>query len=179
MQVRSLLSALGLMTAAALLPAAAHAADDGYCAANGGVQAKVHPFGNTNSDGANWVRYGGSAQACTFTDDSGASITAWSNTLTSKKPTMAALAYYAKVPWDGKGNGNPATLYCIQLGGTELIGAMGSGSGWAPEAGDPSQHHMCVFADLSAIDDWGLLYHANDIIRGKDLASVFRFANPY
>jgi hypothetical protein len=36
-----------------------------------------------------------------------------------------------------------------------------------------------MFADMSAIDDWGLLYHANDIIRGKDLSTVFKFPNPY
>ena len=179
MQLRSLMSVLSLAAAALLPAAAAHAADNGYCASTGGTLTKVYPYANTNADAANWVRYGGSTQACTYTDDSGASITAWATTLTSQKPTMAALAYYAKVPWNGQGHGNPAALYCIQIGGTQVIGAIGSGSGWAPEAGDPQQHHMCVFADMSAIDDWGLLYHANDIIRGKDLATVFKFPNPY
>jgi len=182
MPLRSLLSVLAFAASAALLPATtAHAADTteaGHCASTGGTLTQVHPFGNTNADAANWVRYGGSAQACTYTDADGARITAWAGTLTSKRPTMAALAYYAKVPWNGQGHGNPAALYCIQLGGTQLIGAMGSGSGWAAQAGD-DPHAMCMFADMSAIDDWGLLYHANDIIRGKDLATVFKFPNPY
>jgi hypothetical protein len=59
-----------------------------------------------------------------------------------------------------------------------MAGIVGSGSGWAAQAGD-APHAMCVFADMSAIDDWGLLYHTNDIIRGKDLATVFKFPNPY
>ena len=182
MQLRSLMSVLSLAAAATLLPAtaahAAPAADNGYCASTGGALTKVHPYGNTNSDAVNWVQYGGSAQACTYTDENGASITAWATTLISKKPTMAALAYYAKVPWNGQGNGNPAALYCIQIGGTQVIGAIGSGSAWATTAG-ADRRSMCMFADMSAIDDWGLLYHANDIIRGKDLSTVFKFPNPY
>lgn len=179
MQLQSLMPVLGLAAAAALLPAAtAQAADNGHCAATGGALTKVHPFGNMNANAPDWVAYGGSAQACTYTDASGASITAWASTLTSKRPTMAALAYYAKTPWNGLGNGNPAALYCIQIGGTQVIGAIGSGSGWATEAGG-TRRSMCMFADMSAIDDWGLLYNANGIIRGKDLATVFKFPNPY
>jgi hypothetical protein len=34
---------------------------------------------------------------------------------------------------------------------------------------------MCVFPDLSSIDDWGLTYHSNGIIRGRDLTDLFRF----
>lgn len=178
MHLRSLLSVLCLTAAAVAQAAPSADTAEGYCAATGGALTTVHPFGNTNSDAANWVRYGGATQACTYTDTDGARITAWAGTLTTKKPTMAALAYYAKVPWNGQGRGNPAALYCIQLGGTQLIGAMGSGSGWASTAGG-DLHSMCLFADMSAIDDWGLLYHANDIIRGKDLATVFKFPNPY
>lgn len=176
MPPKSIIHALTL--AAALLPAAAHAGDNGYCASTGGALEKVHPWGNTNAAPKDWVRYGGSTEACTYTADDGSRITIWAATLSSKLPTMAALAYYAKVPWNGRGSGNPATLYCIQLGGTEVIGVIGSGSGWAANAGD-DPHAMCMFADMSAIDDWGLLYHTNDIIRGKDLSQVLKFANPY
>lgn len=34
---------------------------------------------------------------------------------------------------------------------------------------------ICVFSDLSMIDAWGLFYHTNDIIRGKDLGTVLRY----
>lgn len=179
MSLRPLLKTLALALTTCMLPAAsAMAADDGYCASNGGVLTTVYPYANTNADASQWIRYGGSTKVCTFTDGDGASINVWAGTLTSRKPTMAALAYYAKVPWNGQGHGNPAWLYCIQLGGTEQIGVVGSGSGWATAPG-ADQRYMCHFADGSAIDDWGLLYHANDIIRGKDLDGILRFANPY
>ena len=34
---------------------------------------------------------------------------------------------------------------------------------------------LCVFADDSAIDAFGLWYHANGAIRGADLATKFRY----
>ena len=34
---------------------------------------------------------------------------------------------------------------------------------------------MCLFSDLSAIDQWGIAYYSGDIVRGTDLADVFRF----
>ena len=32
----------------------------------------------------------------------------------------------------------------------------------------------CVFPDLSSIDSWALAYHANNVVRGKDLTKIFR-----
>jgi hypothetical protein len=37
----------------------------------------------------------------------------------------------------------------------------------------------CIFPDMSSIDSWGLTYHQAGIIRGKNLAHVLRYANPY
>ena len=34
---------------------------------------------------------------------------------------------------------------------------------------------LCVFADLSFIDEWGLAYHSNGDIRGADLATVMKY----
>jgi hypothetical protein len=34
---------------------------------------------------------------------------------------------------------------------------------------------MCVFADGSAIDAFGIFYYANDTVRGADLAPLFRY----
>jgi hypothetical protein len=36
-----------------------------------------------------------------------------------------------------------------------------------------------MFPDLSSIDSWGLAYHSVGTIRGKDLAKVLRYPNPY
>jgi len=32
---------------------------------------------------------------------------------------------------------------------------------------------------MSSIDSWGLAYHSAGIIRGKDLAKVLRYSDPY
>lgn len=180
---------LGLATLAAALPLAAlaapgvpHAAvnelDTRHCTQTGGQVQALRAWANTNSAPEHWVPYGGGAYGCTYTADDGSRITLFNATLNSRAPTMATLAYYAKVPWDGIGFGNPAWLYCRQLGGAIQVGTTGSGGGWAAKRGD-DPIALCVFADRSAIDDWGLLYHSNDIVRGKDLATVLRFANPY
>lgn len=175
---------LKCMLAALALAAAgtAHAASTAWCSSTGGTPERLFAFGNTNAAPHLWMAYGGELQACAYSgvDENGytSTITLTEATLESPLPTMAALAYYAKVPWNGTGFGNPAFLYCLQLGGTEQIGAVGSGSGWAHRKG-AEVHNLCVFADQSAIDDWGLLYHSNDIIRGIDLTSVLKFANPY
>ena len=34
---------------------------------------------------------------------------------------------------------------------------------------------LCVFPDLSFIDEWGLAYHSNGDIRGKDLTTVMEY----
>ena len=52
------------------------------------------------------------------------------DTLFTTKPTLAALAYYAEVPWNGQGNGNPASFYCTQLGGAEIGATDFAGGGW-------------------------------------------------
>lgn len=158
--------------------AAPEATPAGYCKATGGTAERMLPWANTNADPALWAPYGGPTGVCAYTAADGSMMALFNQTLVSPLPTMAALAYYAKVPWDGKGFGNPAWLYCKQLGGTQQIGSMGSGSGWAARRGD-RVFSLCVFADRSAIDDWGLFYHSNDIIRGVDLATVLRFPNPY
>ncbi|HSI46684.1 MAG TPA: hypothetical protein VLA61_00270 [Ideonella sp.] len=170
------LCTLAAAHAAAFTAGEKDAAD--YCVKAGGTSSVVYPYGNTNADAAQWVRYAGSKDMCTFEAADGSQIAIWNKTLNTKMPSMAALAYYAKVPM-GSSSGNPAFAYCVnKLGGAELIGAAGSGSGWATAPGE-RVYAMCNFADGSAIDDWGLTYHSADIVRGIDLSTVLHFANPY
>ena len=35
--------------------------------------------------------------------------------------------------------------------------------------------NLCVFADGSGIDEWGIAYYSDGAIRGADLAPLFRF----
>ncbi len=181
----STISALGLALATAAAPAHAAGAAPAakvdaaaYCTSTGGVPSKMFAYSGMNNDPKLWVRYGGEVAACTYTAADTSSITIWQATLASPAPTMAALAYYAQVPQTGGGPGNPAPGYCNQLGGAWMIGNGLDGGGWSTKRGGTAIS-MCVFADGSAIDDWGLLYHAYSITRGIDLATVLKFANPY
>ena len=36
-----------------------------------------------------------------------------------------------------------------------------------------------MFPDNSTIDSWGLFYHSDSIVRGIDLSTVLKYANPY
>jgi hypothetical protein len=97
----------------------------------------------------------------------------------TRDPSLAALAYYAQVQL-GTCQGNPASCYCTQLGGSDLFGGeTGAGGGWVLDTDYNDVLEACIFPDMSSIDSWGLAYHSEGIIRGKDLAKVLRYQNPY
>ncbi len=156
---------------------------EAYCVKKGGEVDVREPYFNTNDDNEqNWLRLAGDRQFCKFTSKKdGSRIHVLLSTLYSDKPTMAALAYYAEVPYSGSCNGNPASCYCTQLGGTDLFGGINlNGGGWVMKS-DPVDTVLeaCIFPDMSTIDSWGLTYHQAGIIRGKNLAKVLRYASPY
>jgi putative hemolysin len=151
-----------------------------YCVDQGGVVEVREPYFNTNDIEQNWLQLSGARQFCRF-GDSYQRIYVLLSTLFTKKPTLAALAYYAEVPFSGTCNGNPASCYCSQLGGTDLFGGINmNGGGWVLKS-DPTFTvvETCIFPDTSSIDSWGLTYHQAGIIRGKNLANVLRYPNPY
>ncbi len=152
-----------------------------YCVASGGEVENRSPYFNTNDDPRNWFRLSGSRKFCQFTLKSdGSRIHVLLSTLYTEQPSLAALAYYAKVPFDGNCNGNPASCYCSQLGGTDLFGGINlNGGGWVLEGAIDEVLETCIFPDMSSIDSWGLAYHQAGIVRGKNLAKVLRYPNPY
>jgi putative hemolysin len=162
---------------AAGMDSAAEGSSGDYCTSTGGVSARMHPWSGTNNDASQWMEYGGKRLACTYTAEDTSQITIFEETLESKRPTMAALAYYAEVPPTG-GQGNPSLAYCVQLGGAWQVGNGLDGGGWTTGRGQ-RVYSMCVFGDGSAIDTWGLFYHSANIVRGIDLATVLKFADPY
>jgi putative hemolysin len=154
-----------------------------YCVKKGGEVDVRLPYYNTNdSNPQNWVRMAGRRTFCKFTlKADGSRIHLLLTTLYDKAPTLAALAYYAKVPYNGNCNGNPASCYCSQLGGTDLFGGIdANGGGWV-QMSDPVDTVLeaCIMPDMSTIDSWGLTYHQANIIRGKNLKGVLRFKDPY
>lgn len=154
-----------------------------YCVKRGGEVDVRAPYFNTNDNNPqNWVRLSGRRTFCKFTSRvDGSRIHVLLSTLYTKQPSLAALAYYAKVPSGGNCNGNPASCYCTQVGGTDLFGGINpNGGGWV-QMSDPIDTVLeaCILPDMSTIDSWGLTYHQANIIRGKNLKGVLRFPDPY
>lgn len=147
-----------------------------YCTAKGGVVQERIPEYGTN--GGNPLVLSGKQNFCQFTSEKdGSQINVLVDTLATKKPSLAALAYYAKVPM-GSCNGNPASCYCTLLGGSDLFGGVNAaGGGWVLVNNSSDVLEACIFPDMSSIDSWGLAYHSNGIIRGKNLAHVLRYKN--
>jgi hypothetical protein len=172
---------LGLAVVAGLLFAAntANAANAAHhCVRNGGVvQTRIPEF---NTNGGDPLVLSGSADFCQFTSPKdGSKINVLLSTMETKQPSMAALAYYAQVPM-GSCNGNPGSCYCSLLGGTDLFGGINlNGGGWVLNTDQNDVLEACIFPDMSSIDSWGLAYHSAGIIRGKNLAKVLRYKNPY
>jgi len=155
---------------------------EAYCVKKGGEVNDRDPYYNTNGDEQDWLRLSGWRQFCKFkSKKDGSRIYLELSTLYTEKPTLAALAYYAEVPITGSCNGNPASCYCSQLGGSDLFGGINAaGGGWVKKS-DPDDIVLeaCIFPDMSTIDSWGLTYHSVGIIRGKNLDKVLRYEDPY
>lgn len=148
-----------------------------YCVSKGGELELRTPFYGTNDP--NPLRLDGSRYFCQFTAKDGSRIHLLLTTLYSTEPTLAALAYYGKVPIASGCNGNPASCYCSQLGGTDLFGGINAAGGsWVLKGSIDEDLEACIFPDLSSIDSWGLTYHSGGIIRGRDLSKVLRYKNP-
>jgi len=153
-----------------------------YCVKKGGEVDVRQPYYNTNDDEQNWFRLSGDRQFCKFTSKKdGSRIHVELSTLYTDQPSLAALAYYAEVPYNNSCNGNPASCYCSQLGGSDLFGGINAnGGGWVQKSDQlDTVLEACIFPDMSTIDSWGLTYHQAGKIRGRNLAKVLRYPNPY
>jgi putative hemolysin len=151
-----------------------------YCKATGGVVEVRRAVFGTNNPQQEWLLLAEVEDFCQYKlADDGSRIHVSLETLFTGKPTLAALAYYAQVPWNGQGNGNPASFYCTQLGGAEIGATDFAGGGWVAWGGIDQVLETCVFPDNSKIDSWGLLYHSANIIRGIDLTTVLKYPNPF
>ena len=149
-----------------------------YCLSVGGQVQERQATWNTNSDPSQWVDLGRTLEVCRFKadDEAGSRIYVDLLTLWSEAPSLAAAAYLAKLPMsDEPPPGNPASFYCADLGGSAQWGAGAAAGGWV-NLDDPDDQvvAMCVFPDGSTIDEWGLAYHSGDVVRGADLAPLFR-----
>ena len=146
-----------------------------YCARTGGtVEVRRAVYG---TNGPNTLQLAGIASFCIYTSAKDQSrIHLLLSTLYTKRPTLAALAYILKPKLAGGCQGNPASCYCTQLGGSDQFGGTTpAGGGWYKKDSVDQVLEACIFPDLSSIDSWGLTYHSAGIIRGKDLTKVLRY----
>ena len=150
-----------------------------YCTKKGGEIQIRRPEYGTND--ANPLKLADARAFCEFTSKKdGSTISVLLETLVSTKPSLAALAYYAEVKYDGSTcKGSPGSCYCSQLGGTDLFGGINAaGGGWVAKSDKTDVLDACIFPDLSSIDSYGLFYHSAGIVRGKDLSKVLKYSNP-
>lgn len=151
-----------------------------YCQQTGGTVIVRYPAYGTNGPPSSWLWLTGPRGYCQYTSSTdGSRIHILLETLYAATPTLAALAYYAKVPANPPGPGNPASYYCTQLGGSDLFGGVNAaGGGWYGKGSIDAVLEACIFPDMSSIDSWGLTYNSAGIIRGIDLTTVLRYAPP-
>ena len=151
-----------------------------YCLSTGGEVEYRFPAYGTNGPSQDWLRLAGRQAFCQYTASDSSRIHVALDTLFTTEPSLAALAYYAQTAWNGQGEGNPASLYCTQLGGSDLFGGINAaGGGWVKFGTTDVVLESCIFPDNSTIDSWGLLYHSVGTIRGADLSTILKYPNPY
>ena len=159
------------------------AAAEKYCTDQGGMLVDRVATWNANADPSAWLELAGRMRLCEFEMGEGDATTRISVdlvTLYSEEPTLAGLAYLSKVPptFPKQSSANPAAYNCMQgLAGTSQFGnTPASGGGWVDEAQPVFVvMSLCMFADGSAIDEWGITYYANGDVRGADLATKMRY----
>ena len=159
------------------------AAAEKYCTDQGGMLVDRVATWNANADPSQWLELAGRMRLCEFEMGEGDATTRISVdlvTLYSEEPTLAGLAYLSKVPptFPEGSSANPAAYNCMQgLAGTSQFGnTPASGGGWTDETQPVFVvMSLCMFADGSAIDEWGITYYANGDVRGADLATKMRY----
>jgi putative hemolysin len=151
-----------------------------YCTDKGGKVEVRHPVWGTNNNASTWVTLPGEAEMCTFqtlNDTDKSKIVVDLHSLYSTEPTLASVAYLAKIAPPPFTGANPATLDCTALGASSQFGNTLDGGGWLPAGSTDGNEvvNLCVFPDLSFIDDWGITYYAGGVVRGIDLKTVLKY----
>jgi len=154
-----------------------------YCTDKGGKLVVRTATWNTNADESDYLQLANTLTFCEFesTDSTGNTtrISVDLTTLYSEEPTLASVAYLSEVKptLPNPPGPNPADYSCsVDLSASAAFGGGAAGSGWVNND-EPVFKVMdeCVFPDMSAIDAFGIWYHATGAIRGADLAPLFRY----
>jgi hypothetical protein len=157
------------------------AAAEQYCTDQGGMLVPRVATWNTNADPPQRLELAGRMTFCEFEseEETPSRISIDLVTLYSEEPTIAAVAYLSEVvtTQPEQVGQNPAEFSCrVDYAASASFGNTATVGGWV-NADEPVFEimSMCVFPDLSAIDAFGLWYHANGAVRGRDLTEVMRY----
>ena len=165
----------GLSTSAAAL----------FCTNQGGTVANYTLFNGDQPTGG--VQLSAPMAVCSFPNEAKTNVYLVSlDTLASTVPTLAVLAFKARVPYrppvNTSASTDPSTVYCIQnLGGAAAAGMTSRYlpiptapvGWWTIQAGAwYGSNDFCVFPDGSSMDTWTLFYHC----KKKSDASMIKFA---
>lgn len=160
----TILAAVSLFLA---MTASAYAEGEGACLKSrdkaAGVKTAVVNAAAELDSHAGWVK-GLQNKFCTFTSTENNTGMVDLQTLTSKRPSIAAtyilngldMAELMKVVPEGY-SGNPATLFCQALAGSSITRY--TNGGFATKLG---QDEVCVFGDGSKVSMWSLVYLSDD-----------------
>jgi putative hemolysin len=176
----------------ASVPGGGGSAAADYCVSQGGRVITRRPVYGTNLPESDQIPLRTTVQFCNFearqveNPDTGfrSQIEIDVDSLYADAPTLALLAYLQAAPPDLTGvkvGVNPSTIHCGQLGGSTIFGRGDdpSGGGWVKATGDTTNAFdvmaLCLFADGSAIDTWGITYHSDGTVRGVPLEEVARY----
>jgi putative hemolysin len=161
-------------------PEASPTTSSQYCTEHGGtVQVRTPTYG---TNGGTPLPLAYQRQFCDFASPDGTThIDVLLATLVTHQPSLAALAYYAAQQVNlSNCQGGPGSCYCSDIGGTDEFGGINAaGGGWVLSTNVNDVLDVCVFPDMSAIDAYGVFYHAYGITRGQKLDHKFGFHNPY
>jgi putative hemolysin len=153
-----------------------------FCVSQGGTVERYQIFNQDPSSQGSFA-IGFPMQVCSFPNEAKTNYYEVElNTLASKTPTLAGLAFTARVPPNIPATcSNPAACYCAQVGGTVAADTMSYG--WWPlntSQPDYGESDYCVFPDRSVIDEWTLTFHAarNDSANHITFASGWQRTAP-
>ena len=170
------LSIMALMLVGSNASSASPSKQHQFCTDQGG-KVEDYVLWNGNAPGFQPVgtSIGSPLKVCSFPNEERTNVYLVSlETLSSTKPTLAVLAFQARVPYlppPDAGTNNPSSFYCNQLGGTvaadmptSFLPIPGSHVGWWTKQASGSWYGVydfCLFPDGSAMAPWMLMYHTS------------------
>ena len=151
-----------------------------YCVGKGGEPQTREAYWGTNGDENSWVPLAGSTTMCRFQADDEAKSRIYVDLTTLSSPSrpwqpLPTCRRCRCRPPPVVPTRRPATAARNWAGPPPSAASAPRVAGGSPSDPDDVVVALCVFPDLSFIDEWGLAYHSDGTVRGTDLATVMAY----